>query len=77
MSELQKRTLLLMGKGTLIPPKTPVEMRDRIKQLLGDFLDITEEAKKEFYNALTKLGSEPFEVTINKLIDCVEKWFGE
>ena len=66
-----------MGKGTLIPPKTPVEMRDRIKQLLGDFLDITEEAKKEFYNALTKLGSEPFEVTINKLIDCVEKWFGE
>ena len=41
--EFQKRTLLIMGTGTLTPPRTPEAMRDRINTILGEFLKILDE----------------------------------
>jgi len=35
------------------------------------------EVKKEFYVILGDVANHPFEVTINRFDDCIEKWFGD
>jgi len=91
MGEFEKRIMLIMGKGTLIPPKTPTELRDRINDVLGDFQEIVEEAKKEFPNleeaSWNKLHAGKFPKSdenilgmFNSFLDVkkwFEKWFGK
>ena len=72
--KLERRIMLLMGKGNLLPLLSPTQVRDRINQVLGDVLDIADEVREE-------LGKEVYGMAtvhdIPQLQRVFEEWFGK
>lgn len=56
-------------------PKKP---NDKGVYVAGDWvnLEVIDEARKEFYVILNDATNHPFEHTINRFDECIEKWFG-
>ena len=75
--EIKKRVLLIIGKGSLEPLLSPLAVRNRIGDVLGEVFEILDEAKKEFPLTTPKREKDPefWSELASDRLQWFKKWF--